>query len=246
MRPLPLLFATAVCVATAATAQGVPPMDMSGAMFNAQAMRGVLDAHLGTGTTRRLPPSGRSSLPLARATGVPAAATRYRRDPGVTRRVQDQFLAFIARSDPGELAAVRSTLARMDFQTAWSRATAPDGFRTGDAADSMAAYWLLNWVIANGRDNSGSQAEGVRSQVRAVLASTPNFASLTESQRQEMSEVLMLNFVFQQNGYLVYRKRGDVESAGQAAKAAAARFRDQLGVDPRTLALTDAGFARRG
>ena len=239
-------FACLAVLAWASTAQAqidVPPMDMAGAMFNGQATRGILESHLGLDRGDR--PSERPDLRPSSPRQLPAAATRYRRDPAITRKVVNDYLAFVARTDPHELAAVRDQLDRNDVEAAWSRQTASDGFRSGDAVDALAAYWLLNWIISNGRDNTSAQAAGVRAQVRSVLADTPQFIAMPEAQRQEFSENLMVNFLFQQNSYLAFNKKGDQAKLKAAAQAATVRFRDQLGIDPQNLALTAAGFARR-
>ncbi len=53
-----------------------------------------------------------------------------------------------------------------------------DGLRTGDLADAMAAYWILNWIMANQGDNNRTQALAVRDQVRGVIGGSPAVARL--------------------------------------------------------------------
>ena len=43
----------------------------------------------------------------------------------------------------------------------WSGIVRSDGLRSGDVADAMAAYWVMNWVIANQGDNNRAQTLAV-------------------------------------------------------------------------------------
>jgi len=121
-----------------------------------------------------------------------------------------------------------------------------DGLRPGDTADSFAGYWILNWVMANGGDSNRAQALAVREQVRPIIASNPGYARLNEAQRQEMSEIFMLNFLVQHAAYTDALQRGDQATARRLGDAAVKRFRNEMGVDLRSLSLTNTGFVRRG
>ena len=79
-----------------------------------------------------------------------------------------------------------------------------------------------------------------------MIAQNPGFARLSIAQRQEMAETLMLNFMYQHDVYLHAVKAGDRALKAKLADAAIARFRNEMGVDLRSLALTDQGFVKRG
>lgn len=252
MRRRFIMFGMLLAAASAAQAQiEVAPMDMAGAMFNRQVMRGQLENIIGQDGSRRSRggvgpqsynrPSTPSSVRLRQDVN-----TRYRRDPAVTRKVKNDYLAFVARTAPAELGVIRDDLQRSDPVAVWNQRVAADGFKPGDAVDAIAAYWLVNWMIANDQTNSAREAEGVRTQVRAILASQPRFAALSEAQRQEISESLIVNFNYQINGYFVLKMHRDAARLRQAAAAAAVRFNDQVGLDPRTLTVSNHGFVKRG
>ena len=176
-----------------------------------------------------------------------ATLTTYRRDPAVTRKVVDGFAGYVARvSGPGKAQAVRDQLARTDPESEWLRLTAPDGFRAGDAGDALASYWVLNWVMANRGDSDARQAAGARAQLRAILPVNPAFARLSETQRQEMAETYMVNFLYQQGSYTEALRRRDAALQQRLSDAAQARFRNEMHLDLRSLALTDRGFVERG
>lgn len=172
-----------------------------------------------------------------------AAVTTYRSTPAVSTRVQSQFADFIERTAGREAAErTRSAFQSGDPIASWAGIVREDGLRTGDLADAMAAYWILNWITANQGDNNRTQALAVRDQVRGVIGGSPAVARLGDAGRQEMAEVLMLNFLVQQATYVDAMQRGDQAMMRRLGDAAVARFRNEMGVDLRRLQLTDAGL----
>ncbi|CAN7255641.1 hypothetical protein LJR225_001202 [Phenylobacterium sp. LjRoot225] len=190
-------------------------------------------------------PGPAAATPPSRAS-VPS--TRYRASPTVTDRVKRQYIAFIGKSlGPQAAGEYETALARRDFVTNWAQLVAPEGLRAGDAADALAAYWMLNYLMANGLvDVSGASGRVVAEQIRRSLVSNPTFARLNEAQRQEMAEVLMLNFITQQAAYEHAMGARDDALKRKLADAAVARFRNEMGVDLRQLRLTRAGFGPGG
>lgn len=186
--------------------------------------------------------------PSARLTSIAGVSTSaYRPSSAVTAQVKRQYVQFISETvSPQAGAQVKAVLDRQDPVRAWANLVGSDGLRPGDAADALAAYWILNWIIANGGDGGKAQAQGVRDQVRNVMASNPAFARLNEAQRQEMAEALMLNFLMQHTAYNDAYKRRDQAAMRRLGDAAVTRFRNEMGVDLRQLQLTNQGFVRRG
>lgn len=176
-----------------------------------------------------------------------AAPTTYQRDPAVTRRVEAAFVDYVEKvGGPQEAATVRDDLAHHDFVDAWRSTAGTNGLRPGDLADAMAAYWILNWAMANTHDAGPAEAAGVKAQLRRNLATNPTFQRLTEAQRQETAETFMLNYVYQQNIYAAAAKRDDQPLLHKLSDAAEARFSNEMHLDLRGLRLTDAGFAGQG
>ena len=191
----------------------------------------------GASASRR---QGSSALAASRGTGV--ARTTYRASPAVSQRVRSQFSEFVGQTSGEEAEQrVRAVLASGDPVGSWSGIVRSDGLRSGDVADAMAAYWVLNWMIANGGDNNRTQTLAVRDQVRRVISSGP-LSGLDDAGRQEMAEVLMLNFLVQHAAYMDAHQRGDTAMLRRLGDAAASRFRNEMGIDLRQLELTDRGL----
>lgn len=174
-----------------------------------------------------------------------ASATAYRASPEAgadARRAYAEWMSLLRSAESGR--RVAAALGDRDPVRGWARIVGDDGLHPGDMADVVAGYWLLNWTIANGADNSREGAEAVRRQVRQMIVASPGFDRLGEAERQRLSEALMLEFLVEHAAYADAVARGDEVAADRLAEAAVARFRTQLGVDLRALRLTDEGFVR--
>lgn len=170
-------------------------------------------------------------------------ATAYRASPEVSARVQGLFtewMAVLAGTEGGRRVAV--ALADRDPVRSWAKIVGTDGLRPGDMADALAGYWILNWVMANGADSGRAEAQAVRLQARQMIATSPSLARLDEAERQEFSEMLMLNFLIQHAAYTDAVARDDRDAVRRLGEAAVDRFKTKLGIDLRALTLSDAGF----
>lgn len=237
MRLVAAILAMLVGLAAPATAQDMPSVLPHNYELMDILNRQRIEASIGA------PADGPARRPPRKAAPTAAAVTRYRPSPEVSARVRKQFVAWmggrVGAADAGRIAAV---LEKNDPVQNWSQLVAGDGLRTNDMADSLTGYWVLNWAMANGGDSNRSQVLAVREQVRRILAG-PGQARLSEAQRQEMSEIWILNFLMQHAAYDDAMRRGDSATQRRLGDAAAARFRSEMGVELRQLRLTDAGFA---
>ena len=255
--PTLIALATACLLGTPALAQfdadGALMRSYTNTLINTQ----VRERLLGIDSSRQSKkPAGRNGpqagspaqRPRASAhAAAPGGNTRYTSSPAVKARVRAQFLALVRRTS-GEAAAraVGASMAQHDPLALWASHNAIDGMRLGDVADVMAEYWAMQWQMANRIESvEPVKVQGVRRMMAAALLSSPGFPTLSDAQRQEMAENLIYNQLLQGDAYVLAAKRGDPSLMRQVSDAAAARFRANLGMDPRALAITPAGFAPR-
>jgi hypothetical protein len=184
------------------------------------------------------------SKPRAKSAAV-KAATVYRASPTVSAMVRQQYLDGVAKQSPRAAEALKAAFAKQDPIQQWSQLVRSDGLHTGDVADAFTGYWLLNWAIANRSDGTRTKVQAVREQVRPVIASNLANAGLTEAQRQEMAEMLMLNFVAQHGVYNTAMSRNDTALLTKLGDAAVTRFKNETGMDLRQLELTERGFRKK-
>ncbi len=203
-------------------------------------------------------PDGQSVIPAPRSSGAMsgrlaatvaangAGVTTYTVDAKVSARVQTAFVHGLERRLNGAQAeAIARNLRENDPVARWAGMVSGDGLHTGDLADALASYWVLNWAMANGGESSPEAMQAVREQVRWAVANRPALARLTDAEKQAMAEEAMLNFVYEVTGYLQARRAGNGAMLGQFAAGAEMRFRREMMVDLRSLMLTSKGLAAK-
>ncbi len=149
------------------------------------------------------------------------------------------------RLNGAQAEAIARNLREVDPVARWAAMVSGDGLHTGDLADALASYWVLNWAMANGSESSPAAMQAVREQVRWAVASRPALANLTDAEKQTMAEEAILNFVYEVTGYLQARQAGNDVMLGRFAAGAEMRFRQEMAVDLRSLLLTREGLAAR-
>ncbi len=199
--------------------------------------------------------AGGSVIPTARSSGAlsgrlaqtaatnGAGTTAYTRDLAVSARVQMAFVRGLERRLNGAQAeAIARNLRDNDPVARWAAMVSGDGLHTGDLADALASYWVLNWAMANGGESSPETMQAVREQVRWAVANQPSLRKLKDAEKQAMAEEAMLNFVYEVTGYLQARQAGNDVMLGRFAAGAEMRFQREMAVDLRSLMLTSKGL----
>lgn len=232
-----------VLVASSASAQDFMPTYTPDFQAN-MALNTMVGNQLERDSRRgRASSSSSSSMRSPAASGAAGSvSTAYRASPAVTSRVKRQFASFVG-STGGDQAGIAAAMEREDFFGRWGRHVSQYGLRRGSVADAMTAYWVLNWQIANDvREVDRSQVSAVRSQVQSILGGNPAFSRLDDAQKQEMAEAMILNFIAQSVAYEDAMAANDAGMQRRLQNAAVARFNNEMGVNLRSIRLTNTGF----
>lgn len=185
---------------------------------------------------------------MAQENAAPAAAfdTSYPQSAVISARIQRQFLDNIRWSIGAEardsLAAAFAERPALDI---WQGLVVSDGLKSGNVADAITAYWVLNWVTANARYNFKVDNGPVRAQLQASMAADANFRGLNNLQKQEMAEGYILRFLVEHAALNDAVQRKDVTALGRLALASVTRFRQEMGVDLLTLEPGPEGFVAK-
>lgn len=188
-------------------------------------------------------------LALAQENTAPAAPfdTSYPASAVISARIQRQFLDNVRWTVSAE---ARNTLAAAFAERPaleiWQGLVAADGLKTGNVADAITAYWVLNWVTANARYNFKVDNRPIQAQLQASMAADANFRSLNALQKQEMAEGYILRFLVEHAALNDAVVRKDVTALGRLALASVTRFRQEMGVDLLALEPGPKGFGPRG
>lgn len=169
------------------------------------------------------------------------ASLRYAATAALKRDAMAGFLARVGANDPQQAAAVEEAFAGHDYDGIYAGVVRPFGLGANDAADSLTAYMILGWMIANGAgDPPRESVLAARSQVASMLLTDDRLSS--PDVRAQLGEEFKILFVALHAGWQSARREGVLPAY---ADGVARMFRAQGGVDLRDLALRD-GFVRRG
>lgn len=164
--------------------------------------------------------------------------------PAVSRRVEREYLASLARTSGASVAEhFGNYFVRNPLHGQFAIAAGPYGLRRDDLADVVAAYFTVMWMTANDAPlPTKAQVAGVRRQVAALL-SAPGAVPADMAQRQSLAESLMYKLVSMILLREDAQRRGDRKALGDLATAAARRAGD--GFDLTALRLSDQGLVPR-
>lgn len=146
----------------------------------------------------------------------------------------------IQRNDPKTAIALQQAFRGHDYARVYDNLVRGDGLAGNDLANSMTAYAVLTWLIANNRleEPSGAAVRAARAQTAAALANDPRFAS--PAARAQLGEEFKLLFVTIHSGAQSARREGMMQAYSNRV---AQMIRAQSGRDPRSRTLTDRGFS---
>ena len=174
-----------------------------------------------------------------RVTGV---STTFHPSAAVRKRNYAQFVAKTGAVDPKSAADLQHTFATRDVIGEMGRDIARYDLRTNDIADAMTVYLIIAWYGVRGRDEDPPKAQvaAVRKQMANAIKSTPQFASATDAQKQEMAEAMLIHALLAGQAVSAARKKPEYLAGVEGAIAQGATT--AFGFDLRRMKLTDNGL----
>ena len=171
------------------------------------------------------------SVPTPEA-GAADFDTSYRPSPSLSARLQREFLTRIRWSAGAELRdGLVEAFAEKPPVEIWQELVKGDGLTTNNVVDALIAYWVLNWVTANGAYSARIDNAPIRRQLQQAMEGDQNFRTLNDQQRQIMAENHILDFLLEHAALNEAVARKDVPALSRLAAAAVMRFRQNMGVD---------------
>lgn len=170
-------------------------------------------------------------------------ALTYTRDPQVSAVVISRIADELNTIEPGSGTLLSVTLARMDVFALIGAEAERLGMDSLNVADAMTMWMVNSWMILNRVDGDPSvpAMQAVSAQVVSVFG-TAGDLEMTEAQRQELSEELLLRTVLASQAYEGLKGNPDALAGLDAQINAAARTME---FDFAQFDLTDAGFVPR-
>ncbi len=178
----------------------------------------------------------------------PAASfdTSYRPSPTVASRLQREFLDNIRWSSGVEARdSLTEAFADRTPVEIWQELVAEQGLEANNVADALTAYWVLNWITANGAYTARIDNAPVQRQLRVAFANDRNFHAMGDQQKQRLAEGYVLNFLVEHAALNKAIATRDLDALNRLSAAAVTRFQRNMGVNLLALVPSAEGFAAR-
>lgn len=167
---------------------------------------------------------------------VPTAALR--------QQTVQSYVSRLRASNPGAAQALTAEFGpgKHDYSQIYRSTIKDTGLRENDAADALATFMILGWMIVNNQHDGNAitvpMAQGVRAQVAPSLATSTAVRAPGAAAR--LGEELKLQVVVLEAGWLSAPKEG---KEAEFRQGVASLFRQQYGFDLSQVKLTSQGFA---
>jgi hypothetical protein len=226
-----------------ASAVLAPPGKAQDGAFDMGGLTATLSTDHVTQTERARALNDQIFNPSASPSQATAADFTYRYDRA---RTQQNLRNFVARTpDPAARASFEQMFAAQPTLMADIRAgIRPYGLDSHNVADAY-AMWLINaWLASEKRnvDTDPATVGAVKRQIYGSFAATPDFAKMSDAERQEYAEALLLQGTMLAAG--LDQVEGNptlLDQLSQAARQGA----NASGIDLTTISLTPNGFVPR-
>ncbi len=185
--------------------------------------------------------TSRSSSPANPNLSVQALS--FQPSTAVSNKVRNAFIEALQKANPQSAAEIESKLRQQDVIGDFARDMAPYGLRADDVADTLTAYWLTMWIIANQEPIPNvDKVQAVQKQVRTVILQNNSVVQATDAARQEIAEVTIYETMIALGLLANANQTGDRYQLQQLADSAYQNILKQ-GIDLRDMKLTSNGFS---
>lgn len=230
-------------------AQEISPVFDMGSMAGTMSMGATIRsecaraAHMGRGVAPGTPwcdtssAGGRGGAFTRPPPQVPPGAVRYSAPPALRQQVVSDFIERVRRHNPNNARLIQEQLAGHDYRQIYDGIVQPYGLAGDDAANALAAYLVLGWMIVHdGREPPRGAVGGVRAQAAAALLDDRLNSS---DMRARIGEEFKILFVTVHAGWQSARREGNLD---RYAAGIADMFRTVDGIDLRAMQLSPEGF----
>lgn len=181
---------------------------------------------------------------LGMAQAAEAVSTRFVRDPALTKAKEAQIVAAMRQQSPQAAAELEKLFAQDVLRTV-SPELKQLGLDPNDMADMTAAYWVSAWEASQGivgRRTDPALVKGARGQIAGVLAANPATAKMSDADKQNVADTMLLQAVLADLRMRSAAPAGP-EMQKKMSDAIHAEAAQLIGTDLRAVRMTAAGFA---
>jgi hypothetical protein len=141
--------------------------------------------------------ANRSKLPkTSKITATKAEIGKLSYNPSATvrQRTIAKFIQGVRTNDPDAADKLEKIFATTDVIDRMGEIMVASGLNANNLADAYTLYWTYAWQAFSGRDRDLSRTEiaAVQSQAARILLSTPQLRTATDTQKQEIAEMMII------------------------------------------------------
>jgi uncharacterized caspase-like protein len=170
--------------------------------------------------------------------------TRYAFRPSASVRKQatEKFLNQLGSTNKQMAELFRAVFGLQDVFGAMDKAVSKYDLSTSNLADTLTIFFNTLHDSATGKitDPTRAQAQGVRRQMALSLSTSPEIAGWSDAQKQEYSDMMMLNAMVMSAGMEAIKN--DPAQLKTYSDAMAENAKSTMGLDLRQLRLSDDGY----
>lgn len=126
--------------------------------------------------------------------------------------------------------------------TSYAELERMNGVPHGDIGAAVAFFLGGNWMAMNNSDLSDAKFAPIIAQMRTVLASSPQFSSLPNLQKQEIYEQMVIQGMFMATTQMALRTKNDPAMVTKMKTAGRANLTNWFGADATALRVTANGL----
>jgi hypothetical protein len=190
--------------------------------------------------------SGISNLSNATSGSSVSAVRRFQFTPSASIRnsVRQEFLASIRASDSQSAAALELILPASNPFGLIDPTFAANGLSSSNLADSLATFIDTLRDVANGVESSGNPQQyiALRNQFATLMAQTPSMASLSQTEMQKQSDMVVMVAIYMAFAYQAMKSSGGEQAASAFSNSIAEMAKTSLGMNLRSIRLTNKGY----
>lgn len=130
----------------------------------------------------------------AKAPAISPEVLTYKRSPQLSAENLKKFVGGLKQFNPEFGAEFEKGVANVDLFGMMDQALGKYGVRTDNLGDVMAIYYLSSWMAVNAREEepTPAQVDGTRKMVHATMGRVPEFAKMSDADKQGAAEGLLL------------------------------------------------------
>ncbi|VWX54251.1 DUF6683 family protein [Novosphingobium sp. 9U] len=189
-------------------------------------------------------------LPIAGALAWPGATlaqapspTHFTRDPALLAAKEQELIAATRAQNPAMADALQKAFSQ-DIIAQIAPQLRTVGLDPDDVADMTTVYWVNAWEAANGlvgREPDRALVQGARRQIAGVLAKNPALAKMTDAQKQDIADTMIIQGLLVDARMQAVAKQPAAQRK-QMSDAIAGEAQQMLKTDLRAVTLTPQGF----